>query len=81
MFQTEIVERIKTKFYILYPFLEYRAICEIMWINKGTAGQATYEDIIRRMRIVSWITKGTNVHSEYVIFIAFPLHRWLYERT
>ena len=26
-----------------------------------------------RMRIKFWIAKATNTHSEYVIFIAFPL--------
>jgi len=25
------------------------------------------------MRIVFWVTKATNTHSEYVILIAFPL--------
>jgi len=27
---------------------------------------------ILRMRIIYWITKTTNTHSEYVILIAFP---------
>ena len=34
-----------------------------------------------RMRIASWITKATNVHSEYVILLAFPLQQRLHERT
>jgi len=34
---------------------------------------------IRRMRVVCWITKATNTHSEHVILIAFPLHQWLNE--
>jgi len=37
----------------------------------GRARQATDDNIIRRMRIVCWITKFTNTHSEYVILIAF----------
>ena len=26
-------------------------------------------------------TKATNLHSEYIILIAFPLQQWLYART
>jgi len=28
------------------------------------------------MRIAYWIPKATNIHSEYVILIAFPLQQW-----
>ena len=31
--------------------------------------------------IECWITKATGTHSEYVIFIAFPLQKWLHERA
>jgi len=34
-----------------------------------------------RMRIASWIPKATNTHSERVIHIDFPLHKWLKERS
>jgi hypothetical protein len=37
----------------------------------GTARQATDDNIIRRMRFACWITKTTDIHSEYVILIAF----------
>ena len=37
-----------------------------------TAEQATDEDIIRRMRIACWVTKATNILSEYVTRIALP---------
>jgi hypothetical protein len=33
------------------------------------------------MRFVCWITKATDIHSEYVILIAFPLQQWLRERA
>jgi len=33
------------------------------------------------MRIACWIPKVTNIHSGYVIFIAFPLQKWLHERA
>ena len=36
------------------------------------AGQATDENIIRRMRIACWVTKATNILSEYVTPIALP---------
>jgi len=31
------------------------------------------------MRIAYWIPKATNIHSEYVILIAFLLQQWLHE--
>jgi hypothetical protein len=36
---------------------------------------------IRRMRIIFWIPKATNTHSEYVRHIHFPLQQRLHERT
>ena len=45
------------------------------------AGEATDDNIIRRMRIAYWIPKATNTHSQYVILIAFPLQQWLQERA
>jgi hypothetical protein len=47
----------------------------------GRAAQATDGNIIRRMRFACWITKATDTHSEYVIFIAFPRQEWLRERA
>jgi hypothetical protein len=46
-----------------------------------TAGQATDDSTIWRMRIACWINKATNTHSECVIIIAFPLQQWLGERV
>ena len=34
-----------------------------------------------RKRISCWIPKATNIHSEYVIHIAFTLRQWLHERA
>jgi hypothetical protein len=39
------------------------------------AGQATYDDIIRRMRIAGWITNVADTH------IAISKQQWLRERT
>jgi hypothetical protein len=36
---------------------------------------------IWRVRIVCWMPKAKNVHSEYVTLIAFPLLHWLHERS
>jgi hypothetical protein len=47
----------------------------------GTATQATDDNIIQRMRFARSITKTTNTHSEYVIFIALPQQKCLRERT
>jgi len=44
------------------------------------ACQAT-DDNIRRMHTECWITKATNINSEYVILAVFPLHQWLHERA
>ena len=52
-----------------------------MWKKYGRAGQATDDNIIRRMRIACWIPKATDTHSEYVIIIALPLHLWFREWT
>ena len=37
--------------------------------------------MIERMRIACWITKATDIHSQYVILVACPLQRWLHERA
>ena len=47
----------------------------------GRARQATDDNIIRCMRIACWITEATDIHSEYVILIAFSLKEWLGERA
>jgi hypothetical protein len=36
---------------------------------------------IWRIRIKCWIPKVKNTHSEYAIFIAFPLQQWFHERA
>jgi hypothetical protein len=75
MFQTKVVEKIKT--HILNSIIFFKS-CRV-WDNVEKycrAGQATVT--IRRKRNACWIakTKHTHTHSEYVIFIAFPLQQW-----
>ena len=43
--------------------------------------QATYGNIILRMRFACRITKATDTHSVYVILIAFTRKQWLSERA
>jgi hypothetical protein len=58
---------------------ENRAVYEILWKNVVEPGKT--QITIWRMRIACWITKVTNTHSEYVIFIAFPRQQFLHERA
>jgi len=63
----------------IFFFLENCAVCEIRWKNivQPDRSQMT----IWRRRTACWIPKATNTHSQYVIFIAFPPHQWLHQRT
>ena len=44
----------------------------------GTAGQATDDNILLRMRSACCILKTAGTHSEYVINIAFARQHWLH---
>jgi len=50
-----------------------------VWKNIVEPGRS--QMTIRRMRIACWIPKATNMYSEYVILIAFPLQQRLHERA
>jgi len=52
-----------------------------MWTKNGRAGQVTGDNIIRSMRFACWITKSTDVHSEYVILIACACYDMIYLLT
>jgi len=65
MFQTKVLEKIKTRILCSITFFcccENRAVYEIMW-NTGGARQATDDNKIQRMRIACWIPKATYTHS------------------
>ena len=47
----------------------------------STAGQATEDNIIRRMRFACWITEATGIHSEYLILTAVPQQQWFRQIT
>ena len=45
------------------------------------AGQASNDNIIRRMHFSCTITKATDTYSECVTLTAFPLQQWLQEHV
>jgi hypothetical protein len=55
-------------------------VYEIMWKNML---QPDWSHVVynTRMRFACYITKFKNMHSEYVILIAYPQEQWLRERT
>jgi hypothetical protein len=58
-----------------------RTFIETMWTKYGIARGPTDDNIIRRMRFASCITKATDARSEYVIRLAFSRKQWLCERA
>jgi len=60
MFQTKVVEKIKTHFMFNNFFPENRAVYEIMW--KNTVEPSRSQMTIWRMRIACWIHKATDTH-------------------
>jgi len=81
MFQTEVVDKIKTRIFLICNIFsrENRAVYEVMWKNKVKPDAP--EMTIRGMRCACWITKATNTQSEYVILIGFLRQQWLRERS
>jgi hypothetical protein len=58
---------------------ENRAVCEMIWEKTVYPARARMK--IRPMRFPCWMTKATDIYSEYVILIAFRRQHWLSERT
>jgi len=74
----KVVEKIETQILCSIIFIfEKSTIYEIML--KNTVDLDKPQMTIWRMRIACWIPKATDTHSEYVIFIAFPLQQWLHK--
>ena len=79
MFQTKVVEKIKT--HILFSITLSWNLYHL-WDNVekyGRARQVTDDNIMWHMCFVCWITEATNTHLKYVILIAFPWQQWLRE--
>jgi len=78
MFQTEVVEKIKTHILCSVTFSSRNsAVYEIMW--KKIVEQGRPQMKRWRMRISYWVSKATNTHSGYVLLIEFQLKQWLLE--
>ena len=61
IFQTNVVEKFKTRILYSVTFFETRDVYEIMWKNFVERGRP--QMTIRSMRIACWITKATNTHT------------------
>jgi len=68
MFQTKVVQKIKTHFMFNNVF-KNRAVYDIMWENILERGRP--QMAIWRTRIACWIPKATN--TQFVTLTAFPL--------
>ena len=69
--------------HFLFSNFFLKIVCYI-WDNVKKycrARQATVDGIIWGMCFPCWVTKATDTHSEYVIFIALPWHHWLLEHA
>jgi hypothetical protein len=69
----KIVEKIKTHILCSINFSQKSCRLSDNVEKYGREGEATDDNIIRRMRFACWITKATDTHSEYVVLIA---SRW-----
>jgi len=65
MFPTKLVEKIKTHILCSVTFFsENCAVCDKMWKNIVERGGP--QMTIWRMRIVCWIPKGTDIHTQNI---------------
>jgi hypothetical protein len=80
MFQTTVVEKIKTHFYVSVLFRS-RVVLVKMCNQDGKRRQATNDNTVRGMSFAFWITKVTHAHSEHVMLPAFTLLKWFHEST
>ena len=77
MFQTKVVEKIKTHNLCSITFLENLTLYEIKW--KSIVEPERPQMTLWRMCIASCVPKATDTHSEYVTLTAFPLQQRLQE--
>ena len=81
MFQTHVVEKIKTDILCPITFFRKSAVYDIMWKNM-VQPHRPHDKTTRRMRFACWITKAT--HTLGIcnsLLIAFPRQQWLRERA
>jgi len=83
MFQIRAVEKIKTDIIYIFNTFSHKS-CRLrdnVEIEYGRYIQATDHNKIRCIRFAQWISKSTDVHKIYEIFIVFPQQKWLRERS
>ena len=71
MFQTKVVQKIKTQTLCSWTF--FQKLCHL-WKNAEKCGRAAEATC---MCIACWITKVTDIYSEYVILFTVPKQQWL----
>jgi hypothetical protein len=79
MFQTQVVEKIKTHALRSILFVLNRAGYEIMW--KYILQPDNPQMILWRISCADGYLRLQNTHSEYVLHIAFPLQQWFQKRV
>jgi hypothetical protein len=81
MFQTKLVEKIKTYILCSVTFFLKRAFYEIMGKNIIEPDRPLMT--VWCMQIACWITKAANTHSEQACLIlnAFPWQQWLHKHA
>jgi hypothetical protein len=81
IFQTKVVEKIKTPHFILISL--FRKSCRLRDnVEKyGWTRQATDDNIIRLIRCACWKAKTKNTHLEFVTIIVFPQQLCFRERA
>jgi len=74
IFQTEVVEKIKTRILcsLIFSPKSYRLRDKVE--NYGRFGQAPQDILTRRVRFACWMAR-LQTHTEYVILITFPLQK------
>ena len=76
MFQTKVLDKIKTNFIFKFFFKSPR-----LWDNVEKCLESNRPQIILRMRIAYGMPKATITHSEYIILIDFPLYQRSHEHV
>jgi hypothetical protein len=80
MFQTKVVEEIKTN--ILCPIIFFSENCAVFLYNFEKyfrAGQDTYDNMANAR--AWWVTRAADAHSKYVVLIASLQQQWPAERA
>jgi len=80
MFQTEVVDEIKTPILYSITFFFSKIVAFFEILLKTLVETERPQMWIRRMHFACWIPNSTNTHVKFVILTAFPVHQWLHER-